>query len=365
MSQLEPKSVGDSNGGSPLEPKSVRDSNGGAPLDQHDFTFDADSEKRIHGWLRALPVGVYTTDAAGRITFFNDTAAAMWGRRPRLNSEQWCGSWRMYWPDGTELPHGECPMAVAIKERRNMNGSGQEAVVERPDGTRVPFMAFPSILCDSTGKVVGAVNMFVDITERKRSEEQISILAREAEHRAKNILATVQATVHLSQSDTADGLKHAIQGRIRALANVHRLFVESRWKGAELQAVVSQELLPYGQDGETRVRIDGPTLLLEPDTAQTMAITLHELATNAAKYGALSVPTGKVRVEWSRGPGRVVVRWTETGGPPASPPTRSGFGTRVMESMIGQMNGDMRFHWRAEGLACEIAIPTVAIMPRP
>jgi PAS domain S-box-containing protein len=308
--------------------------------------------------LQALPVGVYTTDTAGRITFFNETAAAMWGRRPQLNSERWCGSWRMYWPDGTILPHGECPMAVAIKGRRSLNGGGQEAVVERPDGTRVPFMAFPSILRDVAGKVVGAVNMFVDITERKRSEEQISILAREAEHRAKNMLATVQATVRLSDSDTADGLKHTIEGRIQALANVHRLFVESRWKGAELQSLVSQELSPYCQDGEARVWIDGPNLLLEPGTAQTIAVILHELATNAAKFGALSVPTGKVRVEWSCAlDGRVVLRWTEADGPPASPPTRRGFGTRVMQSMIGQMNGDMRFDWRIEGLACEIAIP--------
>jgi two-component sensor histidine kinase len=126
-----------------------------------------------------------------------------------------------------------------------------------------------------------------------------------------------------------------------------------------LHSVVSQELSPYGQDGETRVRIDGPDLSLEPDTAQTIAVTLHELATNAAKYGALSVPTGKVLVEWSRAiDGRVVLRWTEAGGPPATPPTRRGFGTRVMEGMMRQMKGDMRFDWRAEGLACEIAIPT-------
>lgn len=344
---------------SQVESKSGRDSDVVSLFGQYNWALDAESEKRLHALLHALPVGVYTTDAAGRITFFNETAAAMWGRRPELNSEQWCGSWRMYWPDGTALPHAECPMAVAIKERRNLNGGGQEAVVERPDGTRVPFMAFPSVLRDSKGKVVGAVNMFVDITERKRNEEQIAILAREAEHRARNVLATVQATVHLSQSDTADGLKHAIEGRIRALANVHRLFVQSRWTGAELQSLASQELSPYCQDGETRVRIDGPTVLLQPETAQTIAITLHELATNAAKYGALSVPAGKVRVEWSGAlDGRVVLRWTEADGPPASPPTRHGFGTRVMESMIRQMNGDMRFDWRHEGLACEITIPT-------
>ncbi len=196
-----------------------------------------------------------------------------------------------------------------------------------------------------------------EIAERKRIEEQIGILAREAEHRTKNVLATVQAIVHLTQSDTPDGLKHAIEGRIQALANVHALFVESRWTGAELHSLVTQELSPYCQDGETRARIDGPNLLLEPNTAQTIAVALHELATNAAKYGALSVPKGHVQVEWSRAAdGRLVLRWTETGGPQVKSPTRKGFGTRVMEGMIrGQLKGEMRFDWHAKGLACEIA----------
>jgi two-component sensor histidine kinase len=193
----------------------------------------------------------------------------------------------------------------------------------------------------------------------EKREELISILAREAEHRTKNVLATVQATVHLSHADTPEGLKHAISGRIQALANVHTLFVQSRWTGAELHNLVAQELAPYIQDGEIRVRIDGPNVLLEPSMAQTIAVTLHELATNAAKHGALSAPEGHVQVEWSRAvDGQLVLRWTETGGPPAEPPTRKGFGTRVIERMIhGQLKGEMRFDWHAEGLACEIVLP--------
>src|SRR5436190_1634498 len=108
----------------------------------HNLGLDADSEKRLHELLNLLPAAVYTTDADGRITFYNETAAALWGRRPTLNVDRWCGSWRMYWPDGTPLPHDQCPMAVVLKEGRAV--SGQEAVVERPDGTRMPFMAFPS-----------------------------------------------------------------------------------------------------------------------------------------------------------------------------------------------------------------------------
>jgi two-component sensor histidine kinase len=171
-------------------------------------------------------------------------------------------------------------------------------------------------------------------------------------------LATVQATIHLTQSDTPEGLKQAIEGRIQALANVHRLFVESRWQGAELHSLAKEELAAFSQGRETRVQIDGPSVLLEPNAAQAIAVTLHELAPNAAKYGALSVTDGHVRVEWSQEQnGRLVLRWTEKGGPPVEPPTRRGFGARVMEKMVrGQLKGQMRFDWHAEGLLCEIAV---------
>ena len=136
--------------------------------------------------------------------------------------------------------------------------------------------------------------------------------------------------------------------------------MESRWTGAELHSLVKEELDAYCGDGEVRARIDGPHLMMRPDIAQTVAVALHELATNAAKYGALSVADGYVQVEWSCAPdGRLVLRWTETGGPPVKPPTRQGFGTRVMDRMIrGQLKGEIRFDWRAEGLACEIVLPS-------
>lgn len=428
-----------------------------------------------------LPFAVYICDRDGVVVRYNRRATELWGRSPKLGDpdERYCGSYWMFRPDGSPLPHHQCPMADVL--RTGVSVRQQEVHIERPDGTRGIALVDIEPVRDSDGTIIGAVNCFQDITERKRNEEtaqrlaaivessddaiigkdldgiitswnhgaerifgylteeaigkpvtilippdylkeeetilrrirrgqrvepfetvrrckhgslidvsltispvrnaqgkiigaskiarditkrqrseaQIVNLANEAEHRTKNILATVQATVHLSQSDTADGLKHAIAGRVRALANVHRLFAELRWTGAELQSLVSQELSPYCQNGETRVRIDGPTVLLKPDTAQTIAITLHELATNAAKYGALSVLAGKVRVEWSRArDGRVVLRWTEADGPPAAPPARRGVGTRVMKSMIRQMHGNMRFDWRSEGLACEIAIPT-------
>jgi PAS domain S-box-containing protein len=248
---------------------------------------------------------------------------------------------------------------ILARIRRGERVENYESVRQRKDGSLFDISLTISPIKNAEGKIVGASKIARDITERKRSAEQITLLAREAEHRAKNVLATVLATVHLTQSDTPDGLKRAIEGRIQALANVHRLFVESRWTGADMHSLVKDELVAYAQDGEERVQIDGPKVLLKPNVAQAIAVTLHELATNAAKYGALSRPEGKVRVEWSRAAdGRLILRWTETGGPPVKPPTRRGFGTRVMESMIReQLEGEMRLDWRAEGLACEIVLP--------
>ena len=186
---------------------------------------------------------------------------------------------------------------------------------------------------------------------------RINILGREAEHRAKNVFATVQAIVHLTQADQPDTLKRAIQGRIQALANVHALFAKSQWVGAHLGSIVNQELAPYLQEGSTRVRSSGPSVLLAPDRAQTMTVALHELATNAAKYGALSTPEGRVDVEWSLTDQTLALRWMETGGPSVMPPKRQGFGTRVLQSMLGQINGDMHCDWQQAGLVCEITLP--------
>jgi two-component sensor histidine kinase len=136
------------------------------------------------------------------------------------------------------------------------------------------------------------------------------------------------------------------------------LFVESRWVGAELHQLAEEELAAYSREGERRARIEGPKVVMRPDVAQAVAVVLHELATNAAKHGALSIAEGHVQVEWSHASdGRVVLRWTERNGPPVKPPTRYGFGTRVMTEMIqGQLKGEMQFDWRPEGLACEIVI---------
>jgi PAS domain S-box-containing protein len=245
---------------------------------------------------------------------------------------------------------------ILTRIRRGERIEHFETVRQRKHGSLIVVSLTVSPVRDAGGKIVGASKIARDITEQKRSQEQIAILAREAEHRSKNLLANVQATVKLSQSETTEGLKEAIEGRIRALANVHSLFVETRWIGAELSTVARQELAPYSRQGETaRVRIDGPQVLLKPDIAQTIAVILHELATNATKYGALSTAQGVVELTWSHETdGRLLLCWTETGGPVVRTPTKLGFGTRVIKGMIGQFKGTTRFDWRAGGLVCEI-----------
>jgi PAS domain S-box-containing protein len=122
--------------------------------------------------IEALPAAVYMTDAEGRITFYNEAAAVLWGCRPELGENMFCGSWKLYWPDGTPLPHEECPMAMALRQRRPIRG--MEAIAERPDGTRVPFIPYPTPLFDALGRLTGAVNMLVDISDRKHTASRLA-----------------------------------------------------------------------------------------------------------------------------------------------------------------------------------------------
>jgi PAS domain S-box-containing protein len=289
-----------------------------------------------------------TKDLEGVITSWNKGAQELFG----YSAEEAIGQ-----PGTLLIPPERRDEDYAILQRVQHGGrvDNFETVRRRKDGTLVNVSVIISPIKGAEGKVVGAVKIARDITQRKQTEAQVVILAREAEHRAQNLLANVRAVVRLSRSDTPDGLREAIEGRIEALANVHSLFVQSRWAGAELGRLVEQELSPYSR----RTRIDGPRIMLNPELAQAMVITLHELATNAAKYGSLSATEGYVRVEWMPAADkRLVLRWTEVGGPPVKPPTRSGFGTNVMQAMIrDHLKGEVRLDWRAEGLACEVTIP--------
>jgi PAS domain S-box-containing protein len=248
---------------------------------------------------------------------------------------------------------------ILTRIRRGERIDHFETVRQRKDGSLIVVSLTVSPVRNANGAIVGASKIARDISEAKRTHERIATLAREAEHRSANLLANVLATVRLSQSETLEGLKQAIEGRIRAVANVNSLFVQTRWIGAELSTIARQELAPFLDRGETRVRIDGPQVFLEPNAAQSIAVILHELATNAAKYGALSSATGQLNLSWSHeSDGRLELRWTEAGGPPVQMPTREGFGGRIIKQMTEQLRGTVRIDWHPEGLDCEITVQT-------
>jgi PAS domain S-box-containing protein len=246
---------------------------------------------------------------------------------------------------------------ILTRIRRGERIDHFETVRRTKHGSLIIISLTVSPVKNLEGKIIGASKIARDITEQKRAQEQIAILAREAEHRSKNVLATVQAAVHLSQANTPEGLKQAIEGRIQAFSNVHSLFVKTRWIGADLSTIATQELAPYSEKDKERIRIVGPTILLEPDAAQAIAVTLHELATNAAKYGALSVAGGHVDLKWSHDAhGQLHMTWTEIGGPKVQEPTRTGFGGRIIQQMVPQLKGRTRLDWRPQGLVCELTL---------
>ena len=492
-----------------------------------------EDEHTFRDLLDVFPAAVYTTDADGRVTFFNKAAEELAGRTPEIGVDKWCVSFRLYRADGTLLPLEECPMAVALKEGRVVRNV--EVVAERPDGARVPLMPFPTPLRDAHGRIIGAVNMIVDISAlkraeaatvkradeqaalyrftdrlyraefagaiyeaafdaihaalrcsrasvllfdesgrmqfvasrglsdaycqavaghtpwspgqpdpqpitvddvenaadlaalrdvirgegigalafiplvanggvigkfmvyhdaphvfgadetdlaltiarqlgfaierqravatRKRAEEQRTLLINELNHRVKNTLATVQslAMQTLRNTERSEDARALFNSRLTALSRAHDLLTAQNWEGAGVREVIARALAPFRTD-ERRIAMQGRDVRVTPKQALALSIALHELATNAAKYGALSNEAGQVELIWSvddtEDGEELRLVWTETGGPAVAPPTRTGFGTRLIEhGLAHELGGAARIVYRPEGVVSTISSP--------
>ncbi|MGO4127606.1 PAS domain S-box protein [Inquilinus sp. YAF38] len=450
--------------------------------------------------LQALPAAIYTTDADGRITFYNDAAAELWGCRPELGKSEFCGSWKLYWPDGTPLPHDQCPMALALQQGKPIRG--MEAVAERPDGTRVPFIPYPTPLFDGEGRLTGAVNMLVDlsdrhrteqralaeaaerafgeqaaqrlaaivessedaivakdlngvitnwnrgaehlfgytaeeaigkpitilippdrldeepeilarirrgervehfetirrrkdgslveislmispirsrtgeivgaskiardITERKRAQERQILLLREMSHRVKNLFALAGAVITLSTrtARTPQELAEQVRNRLATLARAHDLTLpdlrrEQAVTPTTLDALARTIVSPFEEQNDGRVTIAGPEVVVGGHAVTSLALLLHELVTNAAKYGALSTASGRIAVVWTVEAEVLSLSWAERDGPPAGGTAKDdGFGTWLIDGTVkGQLQGQITRRWDADGLTILMTIP--------
>lgn len=264
----------------------------------------------------------------------------------------------------TELPAPRPEIEATLRE----NGSWEGVLRHRAkDGRIISVASHWAVRRDRvTGELLTVVETNTDITQKLKDQERLSLLAREVDHRAKNMLAVIQSLMRLSRADTVRDYMQLVQGRVAALARAHTLLSESRWQGVSLRRLVGEELAPYRRRDDHRVRISGPEIAVAPAAAQPVAMVLHELATNAVKYGALSVANGHVEVVWAAGrDSAVVLSWTELEGPPVAAAPEPGFGTMMIERTVrDQLGGSVELDWRSSGVACLITVPLGTIAGR-
>jgi PAS domain S-box-containing protein len=306
-----------------------------------------ESERRLQDLLSAIPAAIYTTDAEGKITYYNEAAVQFAGRTPTVGSDEWCVSWKLYWPDGRPLPHDQCPMAIALKEGRAVRGV--EAVAERPDGTRVPFIPYPTPLRDSRGKVVGAINMLVDISQRKEAETQQRVLLNELNHRVKNNMQMLQALLssasrRAKSAEARQSLEDA-SARVSAIASAQRVLYgqtgAQQFDTAELLKAVC-ETARQTFPGSVEIVCDADHADLPNDVAMPLALILNELLTNAVKHGGRGGAAQCVRASLASAGTTVTLSVEDEGaGFEFEQIRRSASGLQLVEGLARQLGGKL------------------------
>ena len=270
--------------------------------------------------------------------------------------------------DEDVLPPESRSAIIALKRAALETGSPQdsEVCIQTASGERWHDLHIEP-LRDIMGAIVGLSCAAVDITERKEGEAHLRLLMRELTHRSKNLLAVIQAMARQTARHVGsiDGFLTQFGARLQALATSHDLLVQESWYGVSLLELVRSQLGHYLDRG-TQVSLDGPTVVLKPEAAQSLGLALHELATNAAKYGALSVPGGHVSIRWKRLPANeghgVEIRWDEERGPKVKPPKQRGFGRMVIEQNLTRaLDAEVTMDFSPAGLRCRLLIPVMQL----
>jgi PAS domain S-box-containing protein len=314
-----------------------------------------ESEQQLRLATEAAEIGLWDLDNVSGVLFWPPRVKAMFGISPDVPvsmTEFYAG----LHPD--DRAGTVAAFTAACDPEQRAFYDVEYRAIGNEDGVIRWVAAKGRAFFDADGRCIRVVGTAVDITERKQAQERQLLLAREVDHRARNALAVVQAIVRLTRAGTQQGYIEAVEGRIHALAQAHTLLSESRWEGADVRTLVGEELAPYRGGEAARVRIEGPPLILSPEKAQNLALALHELATNSAKYGALSVAKGTLVVGWQADSNILTLSWHEAGGPPVQAPSAQGFGTKILNASIKhQIGGNVVWDWRPGGLHCTVQIP--------
>jgi PAS domain S-box-containing protein len=315
----------------------------------------------LRDFIDAVPGAVYAKDREGRILLGNAGFAEAVG-----------------WPSGGFVGKSDLELladkdlarAVMDNDQRIMDGHIRCQVEEKlraADGTFTYWLSTKAPFTDDRGNVVGLVGVSIEITERKRLEEREQLLAREIEHRDKNLLGVVQSVVRLTKAPTVAEFRDAIAGRLEALSRAQGVLMREHLQPVDFRALLLGELAAYNANNAGRVRLAGPSIYVCAEAGQPLAMAFHELATNAAKYGAFAEASGTLDVSWEvrqRNSKHLYIEWRETKSPPVVSPLQYGFGTKLIRSVVErQLNGTVSLAWEPTGLCCSITLPMQSIAP--
>jgi len=315
----------------------------------------AEAKQRFEIALRGSPIMVFTQDRDMRFTWVHNPPS---GINP---------AFLIVKTDAESLPPEAAASFMAAKRRAIETGESQtiEANFEL-FGRRRSYYLLTEALHDDKGDAIGTTSVAVEITERKEAENQLRLLLRELTHRSKNLLAVIQAIARqtAARTKTIDDFLDRFGARLVAIGCSQDLLVADNWHGASLRTLVEQQL-NIDRSG-SQIVIDGEDVMLKPEAVQNLGLALHELATNAQKYGALSSGRGSVRVHWQFCESdQLKLTWEERGGPPVSTPERSGFGRAMIESVVGKaLEGEVKLSFPAKGVRCVIMIPETQVASR-
>ncbi len=320
-----------------------------------------DKSRQLDVAIEAAHLGLWTLDFETRELVASDRCRIDhgWMSSARFTRDAMAS---LIHPDDRERARRMMQQALAMRQDLEV-----EYRIIRPDGEIAWMLVSGRAEYDADGKPVRAVGVSLDITQRKRAEERQNAMIAELNHRVKNTLASVQS-IALQTSMAAPEPKDflpAFDGRVRALVMAHDLLTANAWQGASLKDIVARTLAPYTgrPGGGHRVDIAGPRMQLDPEAAVMLHMAVHELATNAVKYGALSAPEGSISVTWrlerDASPPALLIIWREQGGPAIAAPTRRGFGSNLLQNGLArELSGSVTMNFEPAGLVCEMRFPT-------